>query len=187
MKQLNTFIKSVPLIRKLNAYLAATATVALVAIALAGLHGRANASPSQGDDEDNLYNKAQVAEVTQLLTDFHGALYDGGDLTAMSSLWAEDSSLTLNGGTPYVGKAAVLSFLVNGPYFTHHWASLAPEWKTQITVHGDTADFSTQCVGVDLTVQPMVVRSVIQIHGTAIKRDGKWLLMSMNNTTPAPI
>ena len=180
-------IKSVPLIRNLNVYLTATATFALVAIALAGLHDRANASLLPQDYEDNLVNKAQVAELTQLLAAFHGALYDGGDLTTMSGLWAEDSSLTLNGGTPYVGKAAVLSFLVNGPYFTHHWASLAPEWKIQITVHGDTADFSTQCVGVDLTVQPMVVRSVIQIHGTAIKHDGKWLLMSMNNTAPAPI
>jgi hypothetical protein len=135
-----------------------------------------------------VYDEAQVAELDQLLADFHGALSYGGNLTAMTSLWADNSSLTLN-GTANNGKAAVLSFFTNSGYFHNNWVSLAPEYKTQITVHGDIAEFTTQCVAIDLTVTPNVVKSVIQVTGIAEKKlEGKWIFKFMNNnTSPAPL
>jgi hypothetical protein len=127
-----------------------------------------------------------VAELDQLLADFHGDLSYGGNMTEMMSLWAADSSLTLN-GTAYNGKAAVQSFFASSGYFHNNWVSLAPEYKTQITVHGDRAEATTQCVAVDLTVTPNVVKAVIQVNATAERHAGKWIFTSMNNTSPAPL
>jgi ketosteroid isomerase-like protein len=128
-----------------------------------------------------------VAELLQLAADFHGALSYGGDITAMMSLWADDCSLTFNNGTPYVGKAAVQSFFQTGGYFLNNWVSLAPEYKTVITIHGNTAEISTQCVAIDLNASPMVVKSVIQVNATCEKIRGQWLFTSMNNTSGAPL
>jgi hypothetical protein len=141
---------------------------------------------SRASAEQEIKRPEAVAELDQLLADFHGALSYGGNLTAMTSLWVENSSLTFN-GAPNVGKAAVLSFFTSGGYFHNNWVSLAPEYKTMIKVHGDTADFTTQCVAIDLSVTPNVVKSVIQVTGTAVRVNGKWIFKSMNNTSPAPL
>ena len=101
----------------------------------------------------------------------------------MASLWADDSSLTLNNGTPYVGKDAVLGFFANGPYFSHDWVSLAPEWKTTITVQGNMAQATTECVATDVSVSPNVVRGVIQVNATCQMIGGKWFFIKMTNFT----
>jgi hypothetical protein len=186
MKTLVTLFASKPMFRKLTPYLAATATVGLLALVARGLPDTAKADSGQANPPPGIQATVQTAELLQLLADFHGALSYGGNLSAMASLWTEDGSFTLN-GVSYVGKDAVLSFFATSPYFTHNWVSLAPEYKTQITIHGNTADFSTQCVGVDLTTTPFVVRGVIQVNGTAVLQNGQWLYKSMNNTTPAPL
>lgn len=160
----------------------ALALASAVALAVLG----ASVPITRAQTAEDQHANTQVAEILQLLADFHGALSYGGDITAMMSLWTEDSSITLNGVT-YVGKDAERAFFLNGGYFKHTWVSLAPEYKTQITVHGNTAEATTQCVAIDLTVTPMVVRSVIQVKATVVKRDGKWLFLSTNNTTPAPL
>lgn len=168
-------------LRKFSAYLTITTIVALLALLAGNLPDTARA-----DSGGQLKENTQTAELLQLLADFHGALSYGGNITAMMSLWTDDSSITLN-GTPHVGKAAVQTFFVTGGYFLNHWVSLAPEYKTQIIVHGDTAEFSTQCVAIDLNATPMVVKSVIQVTGIAVKVKGEWMFQSMNNTTPAPL
>lgn len=117
----------------------------------------------------------------RLLADYHGALANGGNQAAMASLWAEDSTLTLNNGVPYVGKEAVVGFFANGPYFSHNRVSLAPEWKTTLTMHGNIAEATTECVATDVSVTPNVIRGVIQVNMTAVGRDGKWLFISMDN------
>ena len=181
--------------KKMSTYLAATATVAAVGLAASTWVDRANAGQHQeqsgfGNDDCNwlfgIYDEAQVGEIDQLLADFHGAVSYGGNITAEMSLWADDSSLTLNGNAN-VGKAAIQAFFLGTGYFHNNWVSLAPEYKTQIAVTGDKATFTTQCVAIDLTVTPNVVKSVIQVTGTAEKVDGKWIFKSMNNTTPAPL
>ena len=181
--------------QKLTAYLAATATVAMVALATSVSLGRANAAPNKEQPEYGqpagdwlwaIYNEAQVAELEQLAADFHGALSYGGNITNMMSLWADNSSITLN-GTAHVGKAAVQAFFQSSGYFLNNWVSLAPEYKTQIAIQDDTATITTQCVAIDLNASPMVVKSVIQVSATCQKIRGQWLFTSMNNSTPAPL
>jgi hypothetical protein len=170
----------------------ALAGVGLLALGTAHFVGPAHAGPLSEQQENILQDASppgqntQVAELDQLASDFHGALSYGGNITNMMSLWADDSSITLN-GTAHVGKAAVQAFFQGSGYFLNNWVSLAPEYKTQITVQGDTAQITTQCVAIDLSASPMVVKSVIQVNATCAKIQGKWMFTSMNNTAPAPL
>jgi hypothetical protein len=192
--------------RRLGACVATTATVAMVALGVAGLSAPAYGHPGreQGDHGDleelsGVFQKAQVEELLQLAADFHGALSYNGDpatksahLTAMSNLWVKASSLTFSNTTTsavatYTGKDAVMSFFATGGYFINNWVSLAPEYKTEVTVHGDTAHISTQCVAIDLNTSPMVVKSVIQVEADAVRQGDKWLFTAMHNSSPAPL
>jgi hypothetical protein len=137
---------------------------------------------ADGQATDN----TQVAQLDQLAADFHGALSYGGNITNMMSLWADDSSITFN-GTAHVGKAAVQAFFQSSGYFLNNWVSLAPEYKTRITIRGNTATITTQCVAIDLSASPMVVKSVTQLNASCEKIEGQWLFTSMNNTAPAPL
>lgn len=189
MKQLKSSLVLASIRQKFSTRtLAAVAALALGGIVASSLLIGSNASGEPGDEgwQDNVHALAQVAQLDQLLADFHGALSYGGNLAAMMSLWADDSSITLN-GTLHAGKDEVQAFFANGAPFHHNWASLAPEYKTQITVHGDTAEASTQCIFIDLTTTPKVVLSVVQVNATMVKVNGKWLFSSMNNTSPAPL
>jgi len=195
MKTLYNSLNSNRLWHKLMTYLAATATVAVLATGAPIWLGHAHAE-GQNDQNQGLklaaelleaiYNQAQVAELDQLAADFHGALSYGGNITNMMSLWADNSSITLN-GTAHVGKPAEQAFFEGSGYFLNNWVSLAPEYKTVITVNGDTATITTQCVAIDLNASPMVVKAVIQVDATCERIHGKWLFTSMNNTSPAPL
>jgi hypothetical protein len=171
--------------------LATAATAGVLATLCFVAPAHAGGPPSQQDnnilqDVVQALENTQVAELDQLAANFHGALSYGGNITAMMSLWANDSSITLN-GVAHVGKPAVQAFFQGNGYFLNNWVSLAPEYKTQITLHGNTATISTQCVAVDLSVTPMVVKSVIQVNATCEKIKGTWLFTSMNNTAPATL
>jgi hypothetical protein len=182
MKQLKILLTTSPFVRKLGLYLAATVTVGTLVIATSGGPARARADTAPALPPAS----PQVEQVLQLLANFHHALSYGGDPTLMASLWADDSSLTLN-GTTYTGKDAIMNFFANGPYFNNDWVSLAPEFKTRVTINGNTATATTQCVGVDLSVLPPVVRSSIQVNATAVFRNGVWLYTSMDNHSGAPL
>ena len=177
---------------RINPPLAAIAAAGMLALGTMHLAGRAYADPppeQEGKilrDVIAMVQSAQVAELDQLAADFHGALSYGGNITNMMRLWADASSITLN-GTAHVGKAAVQAFFQGSGYFLNNWVSLAPEYKTVITVHGNRAEITTQCVAIDLNASPMVVKSVIQVNATCEKTGGAWLFTSMNNTTPAPL
>jgi len=186
MKQINRLFDSTVLTHARGAFLAGLAVLAVIALVSSTLLTPARAAGGPHHEDGDGQPQAQEAEILQLLADFHGALSYGGDLAAMSSIWAEDSSITLN-GVSHVGKPAVMTFFVTGGYFLNNWVSLAPEYKTQIKVHGDRAEATTQCVAIDLNASPMVVKSVIQVDATAVRHHGKWLFTSMNNTTPAPL
>ena len=190
MKTSKALLTSTPLARKLGACLAATATVALVALGAAGLNVPAYArpAPDHGNLEElrALLQKAQMEELLQLASDFHGAISYGGNITALMSLWADKSSITFN-GTPYVGKDAVRAFFLSTGYFKNNWVSLAPEYKTVVTVHGGTGHISTQCVAIDLTVSPMVVKGVTQLEGDVVRQGDKWLFKAVIGTSPAPL
>jgi hypothetical protein len=193
MKIINKLFITKSPFAKLNTCLAATVTVGILALGAAGLSTPVQADPyfkcqdNRGFQElAKILQEADVAELDQLAADFHGALSYGGNITAMMSLWTDNSSITLN-GTAHVGKANVQAFFQSSGYFLNNWVSLAPEYKTVITVHGNTATITTQCVAIDLSVSPMVVKSVIQVNATCARIGGKWLFTSMNNTSGAPL
>ena len=182
MKQLNRLFQSTVLPCARGVLLAGLAGLAVIALAGSALFTPTRATGhGQGDDDEQPL--AEVAEVLQLLSDYHGALAYGGNADAMASLWAHNGTLTLNNGAPYVGKDAVLSFFTSGPYFHNNWVSLAPEWKTTLTVHGRTAEATTECVATDVSVTPNVVRGVIQVNATCERRGGKWVFVRMDNVT----
>lgn len=193
MKTSNQSIVSKPRIARFNTCLAAFASIGMLALGNAVFITRAHADSAADrqtiqdlKEVTKMVKKADVAELDQLLADFHGALSYGGDITNMMSLWDQDCSITFN-GTPHAGRAAVQSFFTSGGYFLNNWVSLAPEYKTQITIKGNTAQASTQCVAIDLSVTPNVVKSVIQVNATMVKKGGQWFFTSMNNTSPAPL
>jgi hypothetical protein len=175
-----------------KARLATVVGAGLLALAGASFVAPVHAGPLSEQERNILQDvvdviqNAQVAELDQLAANFHGALSYGGNITNMMNLWADNSSITLN-GTAHVGKPAVKTFFQGNGYFLNNWVSLAPEYKTRITIHGNTATISTQCVAVDLSVSPMVIKSVIQVNATCEKIWGKWLFTSMNNSAPAPL
>jgi len=178
MKQLNRLFRSV-----VGAFLAGVVVLTVVAVSSLTPHTRAQVVPMPlSPDPAGL-----EAGVLNLLSAYHGALANGGDIDAMASLWADNSSLTLNNGTPYVGKAAVVGFFANGPYFSHNWVSLAPEWKTTITFQGTTALATTECIATDVSTAPNAVRGIIQVNATCVFKGGKWLFIQMNNFTQPEI
>jgi SnoaL-like domain len=183
MKQINRLFHSTVVTHARGAFLAGLATLAVIALATSALISPIRATGSPGHEDEGGRQLAKEAEVLDLLSGYHGALANGGNLEAMASLWADDSTLTLNNGTPYVGKDAVLGFFANGPYFSHNWLSLAPEWKTTVTVHGNMAEATTECIATDVSVTPNVVRGVIQVNATAARHQGKWHFISMDNFT----
>ncbi len=180
MKTANESIVSKLRITRFGPRLAVIAGIGMLALGTASFAKPNCAAPPAAAAENT-----QTAELLQLAADFHGALSYHGDITAMMSLWADNCSLTFNGGTPYVGKTAVSSFFTSGGYFLNNWVSLAPEYKTVITIHGNKAEISTQCVAIDLNT--LVVKSVIQVNATCEKVKGQWLFTSMNNASGATL
>ena len=183
MKRLNQLFHSAGLV---------ILAVLIVAICSGAIRAQAGEGSRHHENEDaawlrGIHAQAQIAELDELLADFHGSLSYGGNINAMMRLWEDRSTLTFN-GTPHVGKDAVKGFFTSSGYFLNQWVSLAPEFKTTITLHGDTAVLVTQCVATDISVTPFVVKGVVQVNATAAKcHDGKWRFTSMNNTSPAPL
>ena len=182
MKELNRLFHSAVLAHARGTFLACLVGLALIALANSTLVNRAQGAADLSSGGGDGRSLSQEAGVLQLLSDYHGALAYGGDIDAMASLWVDDGSLTLN-GTSYIGKDAVLGFFAHGPYFSHDWVSLAPEWKTTVTVHGNTAEATTECIATDVSVTPNVVRGVIQVNATCERRGGVWYFTQMNNVS----
>ena len=206
MRLSNTLIGSHSLARALKACPARAAALTLLAVGIAGLPASALAGGhhEHGEGRDleelrSLVHKAQVAELLDLAADFHGALSYNGDpaikgahLTVMSNLWATCGTLTFSNTvtsavSSFTGKDAVIGFFATGGYFLNNWVSLAPEYKTRVSVQGDTAHISTQCVGIDLTASPMVVKNVIQVEADAVRVEDTWRFVAMHNSSPAPL
>jgi hypothetical protein len=187
MKKLNHLYHSMALPHARGFLLAVLAIMAVIALSGSALRTRVQlvADPQIVDAIDQTL--LEQVHVRQMLSAYHGALAHGGDIDAMASLWADDSSLTLNNGTPYIGKDAVLGFFASGPYFSHDWVSLSSEWKTTVTVHGNIAEATTQCIATDVSVTPNVIRGVIQVNVTFQRKGGTWLMIQMNNFTEPQI
>ena len=155
-------------------YLAVIAAIAVVAVTTSTPLGSARAAGGLKDKHG-----AQLAELYELQAAFHAAASHGGDIDAMMQLWADDGSLTV-GDVVYSGKDGVRDFFANhSGAFKHDWVSLAPAFKTQFDIHGNTADIYFECHYGDLSVTPYVLRSDISATGTAKKVNGTWVFWNI--------
>jgi hypothetical protein len=178
---------SKPQIHRFGLYLAATATVAALALGAESLSSRAHAdSPREHrqfhelDELTEMYQKLQLAELHQLEEAFHLAGSYGGDIEAMMALWPDNATLTV-GANVLTGKDAIRAFFAAGGPFHNNWIGLTPAFKFTADVHGDSAQISFQCDYVDPSVTPPVVRLDRIMQGTVKKVHGKWLFWHMNN------
>lgn len=118
---------------------------------------------------------AQHAAIHDLISAFHGAL-NAQDYDAIFALWAEDATATAFGNT-YVGNVAIADFFETSGPFVNGWAALAPGYKTQVTVRGNTATFAFECVYLpetgNLTGQAVVAH--LNASGTLRKVGERWL------------
>ena len=82
-------------------------------------------------------------------------------------LWADDGSLTV-GAVVYNGQDGVRDFFANtSGAFKHYWVSLAPAFKTQFDIHGNTANIYFECHYADPSVTPYVLKSDVSATGGA--------------------
>lgn len=159
------------------------AAAAATAVALTG------ATPGPGQAT------AQLA-LQQLQTDFHGA-GTLGDYELMHSLWAEDA-VVMAAGQVFVGPDDIADFFSSGP----NWgtaASLAPTYKTNWDVQGNTASIQFECIlvntgGLDPLTTPL---STIPFGGqnpdveivqhstatcTAVREQGRWVFQTFSGS-----
>jgi hypothetical protein len=191
MKQFIIPFTSGSVLRRLSLYLAATITVALLAVCSSGLLGRANAGSRRTAEDvaalDAIHYQTQIAELDHLVAQFHHAGSYGGDLEGMMALWADDSSLTFN-GTAFNGIDGVRDFFTNvAAPFKHYWVSLAPEFKTQFDIEGDTGSMYLECHFADPSATPYVIKADIKVVGTVTKVNGVWLFEHLDFTTGATL
>jgi hypothetical protein len=176
-------------LHKAGMYLAATATVGLLALCGRGLssNARAESGRPEGDvaEARDIYQKVQLAELHQLEEGFHHAGSYGGNIDEMMSLWPEGSSLT-SGTTTYNGKDAIRAFFTAAGPFNHNWVGLTKAFVFTADIHGDTAELSFQCDYVDGTVSPAVVKVNSVLSGTVRKIHGEWMFWNMT-ATPVPL
>jgi hypothetical protein len=157
---------------RLGAYLAATATVGVLALGASALFSRAHADARWDESERAelaaLVQKAQLYEISQLEVGFHRAGSYGGNLDALMELWADDATFT-SGTNVYSGKDAIRAVFGSGGAYTHYWVGLTAAFKLTAELHGDTAELSFQCDYIDPSTTPPVDRADRILRGT-IKR-----------------
>ncbi len=180
MKTYDIPVRSSAKARQMTTYLAAGATVGILALAASGLVGRAHADadPNGAEDMADIRSKAQLYELDQLEVQFHKAGSYGGDIEAMMALWADDCTLT-SGGVTLSGKDAVRAAFASGGPFKHYWVGLTAAFKITAETHGDTAEIYFECHYADPSVTPYELRADRSLYGTVKKVNGKWLFWHM--------
>ena len=156
---------------------------ALCAAALA-IPGVARADTTSGSPES-----VQVAEIYQLQAAFHRAKTTQ-DLDLMTSLWAPDGILNVQGdpNSPYVGTAALKGFWQNSGSFTHRRFSLVPSFKTQIDVHGAQAQLYFECHDIgDYELGSRFIAADTFLAGTVRNLGGNWVFSNMTAGKSAPL
>jgi len=169
---------------RLGAYLAATATVGVLALSAQALFSRAHAD-ARWDQSDRaelaaLVQKAQLYDISQLEVAFHRAGSYGGNLDAVMELWADDATFT-SGTNVYSGKDAIRAVFGSGGAYTHYWVGLTPAFKLTTELHGGTAELSFQCDYIDPSVTPPVDRADRILRGVIKRVNGTWLFWHMES------
>ena len=171
-------------VSKTNRFIMTSAALALLAFTAAG------AVRSTHADEGNRLN-AQTAEIHLLLTAVHEVTSYNGNadtrsqhLAAWAQLWAEDATFTINNAVTYTGRDAIMTFFAGAGFFNNNWVGLSPTFRTEIAIHGDTAEINLECIFLNESKAIVLARA---LSGTVRKVDGQWLFWRMNNDPAAPL
>lgn len=120
---------------------------------------------------------AQLAALQELQSAFHGAIRNQDD-DLLRSLWTEDATFEAGIGSA-TGPAAIADLIAGSGVYG--MASLAPSYKTQFEIHGNTAEFAFECVLLpetgNLTGQEVVGH--VNATGTMRKVGKRWLFSEL--------
>ncbi len=166
-------------------------------------------SASSGGPDAN----TQIAELLQLQAAYHGVVSGAGvspeakaqHLADVLELWTNDGMLAVGGniyaakgvpGTPSCepGSFTLCDFYANqAPPFVlgRDWLSVAPTFKTTISVHGNTADLYFECHFIDVVTREFKGAATFGERGypgtgQARKVNGVWLF-SYAVVVPPPL
>jgi ketosteroid isomerase-like protein len=135
--------------------------------------------------------ESQIGEIYELQAAFHRAK-STQDLDLMTSLWADDATLTNQGdpSSPYTGIASIRTFFEGSGSFTHRRLSLVPSFKTQISVghNGDHAWLYFECHDVgDYDLATRSIAADLFLAGIVRKVNGSWLFSDMTAGKSLPL
>ena len=187
MKDLNHSFGPRTLTAMVGSFAAALALLGTVTPTLADDSERQNSGPRYGDERrDN-----QMEEIHLLLTAVHEVTSYNGDagtrsqhLAAWEQLWAEDATFVINGTTTFTGRNAIMNFFAGAPFFNNRWIGLTPSFRTEIAIHGHTAEVYLECIFLNESKTVVAERA---LSGALKKVDGNWLFWHMKNDPAMPL
>lgn len=123
-------------------------------------------------------SSAQLGAIKSVLSAFHGAL-NASDYAAIKAIWTEDATLSAFGQTA-TGPTEIADFFATSGPFVNGWAALAPSYKTEVEITGNTATYAFECVYVPDTgnLAGQAVVAHLNASGTLRKVGDRWLFDS---------
>lgn len=121
---------------------------------------------------------AQLGAIKAVLSEFHGAL-NASDYQAIKAIWTENATLSAFGQTA-TGPTEIADFFATSGPFVNGWAALAPTYKTEVEIKGNTATYAFECVYVPDTgnLAGQAVVAHLNASGTLRKVGDRWLFDS---------
>jgi ketosteroid isomerase-like protein len=152
----------------------------VVVVSLAACGGGSSTSASEQD----MQRQADFYAIAQIEKKWHKAT-SSHDIDLMMSLWAPNSTFTVNSGETLTGKKEIRRFWRDAPVFRpeNHWVSETPAYKIRITVNGDRGTLYFECHYVDAKTQEVVAVTAADEQVARINR--RWLIT--NNVGASPI
>lgn len=123
-------------------------------------------------------SSAQLGAINAVLSAFHGAL-SASDYEALKAIWTQDATLSAFGQTA-TGPTEIADFFATSGPFVNGWAALAPRYKTEVDITGNTATCAFECVYVPDTgsLAGQTVVAHLNASGTLRKVGDEWLFDS---------
>lgn len=123
-------------------------------------------------------SSAQLGAIKAVLSEFHGAL-NASDYQAIKTIWTENATLSAFGQTA-TGPTQIADFFATSGPFVNGWAALAPTYKTEVDIKGNTAEYAFECVYVPDTgnLAGQTVVAHLNASGTLRKVGDQWLFDS---------
>ena len=83
-----------------------------------------------------------------------------------------------------VDRHAIMTFFAGAPFFTQNWVGLSPSFRTEVDIHGDTAEVYIECIFLNESKAIVAERS---LSGTIRKINGNWRFWRMFNNPAQPL